>query len=96
MAKLYNILLMLGQGIFIAYDITYFQGAGLTLALITLASTGFDISSSIMEIPTSLFFDRVSPRVTLAVGNVIRLVRFLWLRNRYVEHSRILHHSYHS
>lgn len=87
---------MLGQGIFIAYDITYFQGAGLTLALITLASTGFDISSSIMEIPTSLFFDRVSPRVTLAVGNVIRLVRFLWLRDRYVEHSRILHHSYHS
>lgn len=77
MAKLYNILLMLGQGIFIAYDITYFQGAGLTLALITLASTGFDISSSIMEIPTSLFFDRVSPRVTLAVGNVIRLVGFL-------------------
>lgn len=77
MAKLYNILLMLGQGIFIAYDITYFQGAGLTLALITLASTGFDISSSIMEIPTSLFFDRVSPRITLAVGNVIRLVGFL-------------------
>ena len=77
MLKIYNILLMLGQGIFIAYDITYFREAGLSLALITLASTGFDISSSIMEIPTSLFFDRVSPRLTLALGNMLRLCGFL-------------------
>ena len=77
MSKIYNILLMLGQGIFIAYDITYFREAGLSLALITLASTGFDISSSIMEIPTSLFFDRVSPCLTLVLGNMLRLCGFL-------------------
>ena len=76
MSKIYNILLMLGQGIFIAYDITYFREAGLSLALITLASTGFDISSSIMEIPTSLFFDRVSPRLTFSAGKYVTALRF--------------------
>lgn len=77
MAKLYNILLILAQGIFIAYDITYFRDAGLPLVFITLASSWFDISSSIMEIPTSLFFDKVSPKITLAVGNITRLVGFV-------------------
>ncbi len=77
MTKIYNILLMVGQGIFIAYDITYFREASLTLALITLASSGFDVASSIMEIPTSMFFDKVSPRVTLAIGNVMRLCGFV-------------------
>jgi MFS family permease len=77
MTKLYNILLCTAQGVFLAYDVTYFHAAGLSLALITLASSGFDLSSIFAEFPTSILFDKVSPRMTLVLGNVIRAAGFV-------------------
>lgn len=77
MTKAYNVLLYIAQGVFLAYDITYFHSAGLSLALITLASSGFNLSSILAEFPSSVLFDKVSPRMTLIAGNVIRATGFI-------------------
>lgn len=77
MTRAYNIILYLAQGVFLAYDVTYFHSAGLSLALISLASSGFDLSSVISEFPTSVLFDKVSPRVTLIFGNIVRAAGFI-------------------
>lgn len=74
MSKLYNILLSLAMGVFVGYDVTYFYGAGLPLALVMVASSCFDIVSVVSELPTSIVFDHVSPKRMLAVGNVVRAV----------------------
>lgn len=76
-AKTYNVLIFAAQGCFLAYDIVYFHAAGLPIALIALAASGFDLSSILAEVPSSIWFDRVSPKLTLAVGALIRIAGFV-------------------
>lgn len=74
---IYNFLLALGTGFFVSYDIIYFEHYGLGLAIIALVSSMYDLSSAISDIPLSIFFDRVSPRFVLLVGNAMRIIGFL-------------------
>lgn len=76
-AKTYNILIFFAQGAFIAYDIKYFNHAGLPIALVALAATGFDLSSILAELPTSVLFDRLSNKWVLVFGNCVRIAGFL-------------------
>lgn len=64
--KIYNILIYSAQGCFIAYDVAYFNEAGLALATLAIASSFFDITSFLAELPFSAVFDRTSPRTVLA------------------------------
>lgn len=78
MAKLvYNFLLALGTGFFVAYDIIYFEHFGLGLAAIALASSMYDLSSALSDLPLSAVFDRISPRFVLLLGNAARITGFV-------------------
>lgn len=46
---IYNFLLALGAGLFVSYDIIYFEHYGLGLAILALVSSMYNLSSAISD-----------------------------------------------
>lgn len=77
LAKRYNTLMYFGQGCFLAYYVIAFRQAGLSLALIAVANSLFDVMSVICELPTSVLFDKWSGKKIMVLGAAARLVGFV-------------------
>ncbi|MCH9276480.1 MFS transporter [Bifidobacterium amazonense] len=77
LAKRYNALVYFGQGCFLAYYVIAFRQAGLSLALIAVANSLFDVMSVICELPTSVLFDKWSGKKIMVLGAAARLTGFV-------------------